>query len=124
MTFLQGIYRCKVCGNIVEVLHTGKGELVCCNQSMELMSENTVEASKEKHVPVVEVKDDKVEVRVGSVAHPMEEKHYIEWIQVIDGEKSRRTFLKPTDEPTAVFECSGKDIKVRAYCNLHGLWSS
>lgn len=124
MTELQGIYRCKVCGNIVEVLHTGKGELVCCNQPMELLSENTVDASKEKHVPVAETKNDKVVVSVGSTAHPMEEKHYIEWIQVIEGEKSRRIFLKPTDEPKAVFECSGKEIKIRAYCNLHGLWSS
>lgn len=124
MTALREIYRCKLCGNIVEVLHAGKGELVCCNQPMELMSENTVDASKEKHVPIAEVKNGTVVVRVGSTAHPMEEKYYIEWIQVIDGEKSQKVFLKPADEPAAVFECAGKDIKVRAYCNLHGLWSS
>lgn len=123
MTLLQEIYRCEVCGNIVEVLHTGKGKLVCCSQPMELMTENTVDASKEKHVPVVEEQNGRVKVSVGSAAHPMEEKHYIEWIQIIDGEKSCRTFLKLTDKPAAEFECYGGGIRGRAYCNLHGLWS-
>jgi len=123
MTKLQEIYRCDVCENIVEVLHTGKGELVCCNQPMELMTENTVDASKEKHVPVVEEKNGRVEVRVGSSAHPMEAKHYIEWIQIINGGKSERTFLKPTDKPEAKFECTEGKVRARAYCNLHRLWS-
>ena len=123
MTSLQEVYKCNVCGNIVEILHTGKGQLVCCNQPMELMEENTVDASKEKHVPVAEKDGDKVSVKVGSDAHPMVEKHYIEWIQVIDNAKSQRTFLKPEEEPAAEFSNTGGDIKVRAYCNLHGLWS-
>ena len=124
MTSMQEIYKCNECGNIVEVMHTGVGELVCCDEPMELMTENTVDASREKHVPVVEEQNGKVKVKVGSVPHPMEEKHYMEWIEIIDGEKSRRIFLKPTDEPEAEFECSGGNIKARAYCNIHGLWSS
>lgn len=124
MTSLQEIYKCNVCGNIIEVLHTGKGALVCCNQPMELMTENTVDASKEKHVPVAVEQNGTVKVSVGSAAHPMEEKHYIEWIQIIDGENSRRTFLKPTDQPAAEFACFGGTVKARAYCNLHGLWSA
>ncbi len=122
MTSIQEIYKCNVCGNIVEVLHTGVGELTCCDQPMELMTENTVDASKEKHVPVVKEENGKVKVSVGSAAHPMEEKHYIEWIQIINDEKSRKTFLKPTDKPVAEFECSEGGVKVRAYCNIHGLW--
>ncbi len=123
MTSLQEVYKCNVCGNIVEVLHTGKGQLVCCGQPMELMEENTVDASKEKHVPVAETKDNKTIVKVGSAAHPMEEKHYIEWIQVIDNVKSQRIFLNPGNEPAAEFYNVDENIKVRAYCNIHGLWS-
>lgn len=122
MTSFQAIYKCKVCGNIVEVLHAGVGELVCCVQPMTLITENTMEASKEKHVPVVEAQNGKVKVQVGSTAHPMEKSHFIEWIQIIEGEKSSRKFLKPEDEPVAEFASSGKDVKARAYCNLHGLW--
>ncbi|NLN07898.1 MAG: desulfoferrodoxin [Firmicutes bacterium] len=124
MTALHQIYKCNVCGNVVAVVHASQGQLVCCNQPMELMTENTVDASTEKHVPVAEVKDGKVIVSVGSVLHPMEESHYIEWIELIEGNESRRVFLKPGDEPKAVFECAGKEFKVREYCNLHGLWSS
>jgi len=124
MTSLHDVYNCKKCGNIVEVVHTGFGELVCCNEPMELMTENTVDASKEKHVPVVEVQDGRVKITVGSVAHPMEEKHYIEWIELIDGAKSCKQFLKPSDNPSAEFESSGENVKGRAYCNLHGLWST
>lgn len=112
MTSLQEIYKCSVCGNIVEVLHTGKGKLVCCNRPMELMSENTVDASKEKHLPVVEEQDGKPKVKVGSTAHPMGEKHYIEWIQIISGEEVQRRFLNPTDEPAAEFRRSGKRARV------------
>ena len=123
MALLQEIYLCKICGNIVEVLHGGKGTLVCCDQPMELMTENTVDASKEKHVPVVAKQNGKVKVSVGSTDHPMEEKHYIEWIQLIDGDNSQRKFLKPTDKPKAEFLYSGDNIIIRAYCNIHGLWS-
>lgn len=118
------IYKCEICGNIVEVLHGGAGTLVCCGQPMKLMKENTVDASKEKHVPVYEVNGNKVTVKVGSIPHPMEETHYIEWIQVITDKKSYRHFLKPGEAPEAVFEVDGEVKKVREYCNLHLLWSN
>ena len=116
------IYKCEVCGNIVEVLHGGKGELVCCGQPMKLYKENTVDAAKEKHVPVVEKVDGGVKVKVGDVAHPMEEKHYIEWIEVIADGKSYFQFLNAGDAPEAVFNLAVADVTARAYCNLHGLW--
>ena len=115
------VYKCEVCGNIVEVLHGGAGALVCCGKPMVHMEENTVDAAKEKHVPVIEGGGDGVTVKVGSAAHPMEDKHYIEWIEVQDGDKVKRHFLKPGDAPEASF-CGGGTA--RAYCNLHGLWKS
>lgn len=119
------IYKCEICGNIVEVLHGGAGSLVCCGQPMKLMIENTVDASKEKHVPVYEKNGNVVTVKVGSVPHPMEEKHYIEWIQVITEKGySYRKFLKPGDAPEATFEISDNIEKVREYCNIHLLWST
>jgi superoxide reductase len=118
------VYKCELCGNIVEVLHEGKGELVCCHQPMKLIVENTVDASKEKHVPVIEFLEQGIKVRVGSVAHPMEEKHYIEWIEVIADGRACRQFLKPGDAPEAMFRMDAKEISARAYCNLHGLWKS
>jgi superoxide reductase len=118
------IYKCELCGNIVEVLHEGKGELVCCHQTMKLFQENTVDASKEKHVPVIEVLEHGIKVKVGSIAHPMEEKHYIEWIEVIADGKAYRQFLNPGDEPEAVFCIDAKEITAREYCNLHGLWKA
>jgi superoxide reductase len=118
------IYKCELCGNIVEVLHEGKGELVCCHQPMKLFQENTVDASKEKHVPVIEVLEHGIKVKVGSVAHPMEDKHYIEWIEVIADGKVYRQFLKPGDAPEALFCIDAKDITAREYCNLHGLWKA
>ena len=118
------IYKCELCGNIVEVLHEGKGELVCCHQPMKLFQENTVDASKEKHVPVIEVLEHGIKVKVGSVAHPMEEKHLIEWIEVIADGKAYRQFLKPGDAPEALFCIDAKDITAREYCNLHGLWKA
>ncbi len=123
MTERLQVYKCEVCGNIVEVLHEGKGELVCCKQPMKLFVENTVDAAKEKHVPVVEKTAGGVTVRVGSVAHPMEEKHYIEWIEVIADGKVYRQFLKPTDTPEATFNIAAEQVTAREYCNLHGLWS-
>jgi superoxide reductase len=118
------VYKCELCGNIVEVLHGGKGELVCCGKPMKLMTENTVDAAKEKHVPVVEKVADGIKVKVGSVAHPMEEKHHIEWIEVIADGKAYRQFLKPGEAPEAVFKVEGSQITVREYCNLHGLWKA
>jgi superoxide reductase len=116
------VYRCETCGNIVEILHAGAGELVCCGAAMKLFTENTVDAAKEKHVPVIEKSADGVKVKVGSVAHPMEEKHYIEWIEVLVGGKAYRQFLKPGDTPEAAFCVESGAVVAREYCNLHGLW--
>ena len=124
MTKRLEVYKCEVCGNIVEVLHEGKGELVCCGQPMKLFKENTVDAAKEKHVPVIEKTADGYEVKVGGVAHPMEEKHYIEWIELIADGKAYRQFLKPGDVPGATFCIDAKEVTAREYCNLHGLWKS
>ncbi len=122
MTQLNQIYKCEICGNIVEVLHTGVGELVCCGEPMKLMVENTVDASKEKHVPVIEKSGNQVTVKVGSVAHPMEEKHYIEFIELLADGKVYRKYLKPGDKPEATFEVTAAQLTAREYCNLHGIW--
>jgi len=121
MTEPNQVYRCNVCGNIVQVLHTGSGELVCCGKPMECLKENTVDASVEKHVPIIEKTEKGIKAKVGSVPHPMEKEHYIEWIEVIVENRVSRKFLKPGDLPEARFEIIGE---VRAYCNLHGLWKS
>jgi superoxide reductase len=124
MTKQSGIYKCAVCGNIIEVIHTGAGDLVCCGQLMELLRENTTDASREKHVPVIEKMADGVKVKVGSAAHPMEEKHYIEWIEMIAEGKVCRQFLKPGQAPEAVFPVKAATMSARAYCNLHALWKA
>lgn len=124
MTERLQVYVCEICGNIVEVIHDGVGELVCCNEPMKLMKENTVDAAKEKHVPVIEKTAEGIKVRVGSIPHPMEEKHYIEWIEVIVDGKAYRQFLNPGEAPEAVFCIEGEKITAREYCNLHGLWKS
>ena len=124
MTEKLQVYKCDVCGNIVEMLHAGKGELVCCGQPMRLFKENTTDAAKEKHVPVMEKTAAGVTVKVGSSAHPMEEKHYIEWIEVIADDKVYRRFLKPGQAPEAVFDIKAQVIIAREYCNLHGLWKA
>ena len=118
------IYKCEVCGHIVEVLHAGTGELVCCNQPMTLLTENTVDAAKEKHVPVIEKTAEGVKVSVGSVLHPMEEKHYIEWIELIADGKAYRQFLEPGQTPKATFAVEAAQLSAREYCNLHGLWKA
>ena len=123
MTTLQEIYKCEVCGNIVEVLHAGKGELVCCGQPMKLQEENTVDASQEKHVPMIEKDEQGVIVKVGSDPHPMDEDHYIEWIEISTGKGESKKFLNPGDKPEAVFPVK-KDVSSRTYCNLHGLWKN
>ena len=122
MTEKLQVYRCEVCGNIVEMVHEGKGKLVCCGKPMKLIVENTVDAAKEKHVPVVEKTDTGFKVTVGSIAHPMEEKHYIEWIEVIAGGKAYRQFLKPGGAPEALFNIEADKVTAREYCSLHGLW--
>lgn len=124
MTEKLQIYKCEVCGNIVEMLHAGAGEMVCCGQPMKLYKENTVDAAKEKHVPVIEKAAAGIKVKVGSVAHPMEEKHYIEWIEVIADGKAYRKFLNPGEAPEATFELKAEKVTAREYCNLHGLWKA
>lgn len=124
MTKRLQIFKCELCGNIVEVLHEGAGALVCCGQEMKLLVENTVDASREKHVPVIEKTAAGVKVRVGSVPHPMEEKHYIEWIELVADGKAYRQFLKPGDAPEAEFAVSASALSVREHCNLHGLWKA
>jgi superoxide reductase len=116
------IYKCTTCGNIVEVLHEGDGELVCCGEPMKLMTENTVDASKEKHVPVIEKVSGGYKVKVGAVAHPMEEKHYIEWIQLLADGAAYRKFLKPGDAPEATFNVAASSVAAREFCNIHLLW--
>jgi superoxide reductase len=118
------VYKCEICGNIVEVLQGGAGILVCCGQDMTLLKENTQDAATEKHVPVIEKTAGGILVKVGSVTHPMEEKHYIQWIEVIADGKSYRQFLKPGDKPEALFKIEATDITAREYCNLHGFWKS
>ncbi len=124
MTVRKQVYKCGICGNIVEVLHTGKGELVCCGQPMELLNEKTADVGMEKHVPVVDKTGIGIKVKVGSVPHPMEEKHYIEWVEVITGDGSCRQFLKPGDKPEAKFEVGAKSVTAREDCSVHGLWKS
>ena len=118
------VYKCDICGNIVELLHAGQGTLVCCGQDMTLQAENTVDAAQEKHVPVIEKIDGGYKVSVGSVAHPMEDKHYIEWIKLIAGDTAYMQFLNPGDTPEAVFKVDADQVTAREYCNLHGHWKS
>jgi len=124
MTRKLQIYKCEVCGNIVEVLHAGKGQLVCCGQPMTLMKEQTQEQGKEKHLPIMEKTASGIKVKVGSVPHPMEEKHYIEWVQIITNGETWRKFLSPGDPPEAEFAMRKKAKAVREYCNIHGLWKA
>jgi superoxide reductase len=118
------IYKCDLCGNIIEVVHGGAGELVCCGQPMKLFTENTVDAAKEKHVPVIEKADGGYTVKVGSVPHPMEEKHWIELIEIIADGKVYRQYLNPGDAPQAFFPIAADQVTAREYCNLHGLWKA
>jgi len=122
MTQLKQVYKCEVCGNIVEVLHTGAGELVCCGQPMKLRKENTEDAAQEKHVPVIEKIANGYRVKIGSVPHPTEETHYIEWIELIADGRSYRQALKPGQPAVAEFCVQAEEVQAREYCNLHGLW--
>jgi superoxide reductase len=118
------IYRCEKCGNIVEILHAGTCVPSCCGQPMTAVAAGSVDASKEKHVPVIERTPTGYKVTVGSVLHPMEEKHYIEWIELKAGSLVMRKYLKPGDAPIAEFAVSADSIEAREYCNLHGLWKN
>jgi superoxide reductase len=115
------IYKCMMCGNIVEVLHGG-ARLVCCGTTMKLLDEKTADAATEKHVPVIEKIDGGYRVKVGSVPHPMQDDHFIEWIELLTDGKAYRQFLEPGDEPEAIFNVGGNSVGAREYCNVHGLW--
>lgn len=118
------VYKCSVCGNIVEVIHTGGGNLVCCGKQMVLLTENTTDAAQEKHVPVIEKVEGGVKVTVGAVPHPMESNHYIEWIEVLADGKAYRQFLSPGGAPEAFFPVEADEITAREFCNLHGMWKA
>ena len=122
MTQLNQIYKCLVCGNIVEIIHTGVGQLVCCGQPMELQVEKNEDEGAEKHVPVVESVGDKVLVKIGSVEHPMIAEHYIEWIELITKARTYHKTLTPGEKPFAEFTINEEIVEVRCYCNVHGLW--
>jgi len=122
---LRQLYHCAVCGNVVEVLHAGAAALVCCGQDMELLSEKTADEGREKHVPVVERTANGVKVKVGDVPHPMIDKHYIQFIEVLTPDKVLRAELKPDMTPEAEFDVVYDDIiEVREYCNIHGAWKA
>ncbi len=118
------VFKCDKCGNIVEMLAAGKGELVCCGEPMKLLAENTTDAAQEKHVPVIEKIPGGYKVKVGSVPHPMEEKHYIQWIELVAGDRAYLEFLKPGAAPEATFMVEAEAVTAREYCNLHGHWKA
>ena len=124
VTKTKEFYKCNICGNVVEVLTVGGGELVCCGEPMELMLEKSEDEGLEKHVPVIEKTEKGLLVKVGSTTHPMEEEHYIEWIEIYADGKSYKKFLKPGDAPELEFELDPEGVQARAYCNIHGLWKS
>ena len=124
MANLLEVYKCNLCGNIVETIHAGGGTLTCCGEAMALLTENTVDAAKEKHLPVIEKIDGGFKVTVGSVAHPMDEKHFIEWIELVADGKAYRQFLKPGEVAEAVFCVTAATVTARELCNLHGQWSA
>ena len=125
MTKLKQIYKCEACGNIVEILHEGEGELVCCNKPMILMEEQIKDAAIEKHVPYIQSTTDGILVKIGqNQDHPMQDEHYIEWIELIADGESYRKYLKPGDKPQALFYITADSIQAREYCNIHGLWKS
>ena len=124
MTEKLEIYKCEICGNIVEVVHDGMGTLVCCGKPMILQEENSVDAAKEKHVPVLKEVKEGVEISVGSILHPMTEEHYIEWVEIQTENGNSRKYLSPGQEPKVFFPVKNKVLNVRAYCNLHGLWKN
>jgi len=123
MTERLQIYKCKVCGIVAEVLDKGAGEMICCGEKMQLFEEKTEDLTKEKHVPWIQKAGQGIKVTVGKAAlHPMEQKHYIQWIEVLEGNKSCRRFLKPGDAPEATFCKTGDKVVAREFCNIHGLW--
>ncbi len=121
---MNKIYKCSICGNVVELIHDGGAELVCCGQPMELLTEKTEDQGREKHIPVIINDADGIIIKVGEIPHPMEESHYIEWIELIAEKGNFRKFLKPGNAPEAKFEIKEAVISARIYCNIHGLWKN
>lgn len=125
MSEINEIYRCNICGNITEVLHIGVGKMECCGNPMKLLTEKTEDMGAEKHVPVIEETGEGVKVKVGSIPHPMEENHHIEWVEVVTDDRIYRKVLNPGDTPQAEFELNPDDIiELREYCSIHSLWKS
>lgn len=118
------VFKCNICGNIVQLLHAGDGDLVCCDQKMELLVEKTNDEGAEKHVPIIENNNGMVKVKVGAIPHPMLEEHFIEWVSLYVDDKIYIQFLKPGKAPEAEFKVEGENIIARIYCNIHGLWIS
>jgi superoxide reductase len=116
------VYKCDICGNIVEVLHGGGGTMICCGEPMKLLAGKSEDQGLEKHLPVIEKTENGIKVKVGSVQHPMEEQHYIELIEVIAGDKISRKFLSPGEVPEAEFIGFDESATGREHCTLHGLW--
>ena len=124
MSKLHEIYLCSQCGQIVEIMHGAKPDMICCSKIMKRVVENTKEAATEKHIPIIEKIDGGYKVFVGEVEHPMENGHSIQWIQLFAGNEVYQKHLKPVDKPEAIFMTNHKEVTARAYCNLHGLWKS
>ncbi|MBT4334407.1 desulfoferrodoxin [archaeon] len=124
MTKKEQIYKCLACGNIIEILHEANASLSCCGTQMTEIKENIEEAAEEKHIPIIEKNESNITIKVGSIEHPMDETHYIEWIELITRNKLYRQHLRPGQKPEANFKMINSDFKVRAYCNLHGLWKN
>ena len=124
MTKKLEVYKCEICGNIIEVIHEGGGTLVCCGQPMALQKENSVDASKEKHVPIVKQNQEGVEISIGSIPHPMTEEHNIEWVEIQTENGNSRKYLTLEQEPKVFFPVKNNVLCVRIYCNLHGLWKN
>ena len=122
MTKRTELYKCEICGNIIEIKHTGAPSLVCCGEKMNLLKENTTDAATEKHVPVIEKIEGGYKIVVGDVEHPMTEKHYIEWIELITDDEVFTKYLYPGEKPEAFFASNSDKVRARAYCNLHGNW--
>lgn len=124
MPKLNEVYKCEVCGNIVQMTHAAAGALVCCDKPMVLLDEKSADSTTEKHVPVIEVVDGGYKVTVGTTLHPMTEAHYIEWIELLEGSTLQKKFLQPGDAPEAIFKTDAKTVTARSYCNLHDFWKS
>lgn len=124
MAKLNEVYKCDLCGNLVQMNNNGPGELVCCGQPMDLLEEKSADSTTEKHVPVVEAIEGGYKVTVGSTLHPMTDQHYIEWIELLEGSSVQKAFLKPGDAPVATFKTDAKEVTARSYCNLHSFWKS